>query len=275
MAEIRVINEASELITKSTLLNDLAAIGVGPGATLLVHTSMSKMGWIAGGAHTVVEALLEATTPEGTLMVPTQTGHLSDPAEWNSPPVPRAWWDRIRAETPAFDPLKTPSRRMGAISELLRTWPGALRSHHPHASFAAVGKHAGKLAAQHRLDRQLGDESPLGTLYKLDGQVLLMGPGWGNCTAFHLAEYRQPDPPMKKFGAAVIADGVQCWTEYQDVDIEDDDFPEIGADFEAGGGTTIGQIGTAESRLFGVRNAVDFATAWIPRNREKADREVQ
>lgn len=269
MAEARSIARSDQLVTQSTLSHDLEAIGVEPGMTLLVHTAMSKIGWIAGGGHAVIEALIKAVGSSGTIMMPTQTGQLSDPAEWSRPPVPESWWDRIRTETPAFDPDKTPSRQMGAINELFRSWPGALRSHHPHASFAAVGRHADLLTRTHRLEEQLGEQSPLGTLYDLDGHVLFLGPGYGNCTAFHLAEYRQPNPPMKKFGAAVIEDGAQSWKQYQDVDIDDSDFPDIGAAFDETGAPNIRKIGAAECRLFSVRAAVDFSTSWIPEHRKK------
>ena len=53
-----------------------------PGSVVLVHTSLSALGWVCGGAQAVVEALLDALGPDGTLVVPTHTGSNSDPAEW-------------------------------------------------------------------------------------------------------------------------------------------------------------------------------------------------
>lgn len=268
MAEADVVKATKQLVTIATLVSDLGAMGVKLGMTLLVHTSMSKLGWIAGGPQGVVEALLKAVGPDGTIMMPTQTGHLSDPQYWSQPPVPKEWWATIRAETPAFDPAKTPSREMGAINELFRTWPGVARSHHPLSSFAAIGPNAARLLADHQLDRQLGEQSPLGGLYELDGHVLFLGSGYKNCTTFHLAEYRQTDPPMQAGGAAVIEGGLQIWEEFQDIDLNDSDFPEIGAAFDATGASTIANVGSAECRLFSARLAVDFAVDWIPKNRK-------
>src|SRR5690606_25891005 len=103
------------------------------------HASLKSLGWVCGAQVAVVEALLDALGPEGTLVVPTHTSNNTDPAGWENPPVPKSWWDTIRLQTPPFDPLVTPGSHMGAISECVRRWPGANRSNHPCVSFAAIG----------------------------------------------------------------------------------------------------------------------------------------
>ena len=82
------INEDQALPwTVATLAADLAALGVRPGSTLVVHSSLSSIGYVTGGAHAVVLALVEALGPDGTLVVPTHSGELSDPGRWQRPPV--------------------------------------------------------------------------------------------------------------------------------------------------------------------------------------------
>ena len=101
------------LVTRDTLAGQLRELGVRRGEILLVHSSLKALGWVCGGPVAVVQALLDTLGPDGTLVVPTQTGDLSDPAVWSNPPVPEDWWETIRATMPAYDPLVTPSRGVG------------------------------------------------------------------------------------------------------------------------------------------------------------------
>lgn len=115
--------------------------------------------------------------------MPAYTGGLTDPKNWQHPPVPEDWKDTIRAETPAFDPLRTPTRQMGQIAETFRTWPDVVRSTHPHCSFAAWGTHAKIIVEGHELENGLGEGSPLARIYELDGWVLLLGVGFASNTS--------------------------------------------------------------------------------------------
>jgi aminoglycoside 3-N-acetyltransferase len=256
----------------SSLTADLVRLGVRPGATLLVHRSVKALGYVPGGTVAVAQALRDAVGPDGTLVVPTQTGENSDPAGWSRPPVPEAWWPVIRAETPAFDPALTPGRHMGALTEQLRTWPGALRSDHPTTSFAAVGARAAEVVAVHDLDSQCGERSPLATLERLGAQVLLLGATFGSCTAFHLAEYRVPGAAARTSLSASVrtADGGRRWTTWQDLDVDDEDFDRIGEALVASGAVSSGPVGVATGHLFGLAEGVAFAARWMSANREGA-----
>jgi aminoglycoside 3-N-acetyltransferase len=251
-----------DFATRDSLAAQLSALGVAPGGVLLVHSSYKSLGQVIGGPQAVVEALLAAA---GTVVVPTHTPEISDPASWSNPPVPEDWWEPIRHESPGFDPARTPaSRWMGRLSELVRTWPGAVRSDHPQVSFAAVGPRAAEIVERHSLTDNLGEDSPLGAVYRLDGQILLLGCRHDGNTSLHLAEVRQPSPPFHETGSTVRGQGWTTWTE---VDVDADDFDDLGADLEKTGAVSLGPVGAAVGRLMSQRAAVDFATAWIPDHR--------
>jgi aminoglycoside 3-N-acetyltransferase len=256
--------------TRDDLAGDLATLGVRPGDTLLVHSSLRRLGYVPGGAVAVVEALLAAVGPVGTLVVPTQTGDNSDPSGWSRPPVPPEWWPVIREHTPGFDPRVTPSQHMGAIPEVVRTWPGALRSSHPQTSFAALGPRAEEIVAVHDLDCQLGDRSPLGALGSLGARVLLLGAGFDSCTAFHLAEYQVAGQPRIWHGAAVRTETGRAWVTFEDLDLDEDDFPEIGAALVEAGRVSSGAVGDADAHLFALGEGVAFAARWMAANRASA-----
>ena len=204
--------------TVDSLTADLRDLGVTAGACLLVHTSLSALGWVVGGEHAVVLALRRAIDPdgrgEGTLVMPAQSWQLCDPAYLNNPAVPREWWSAIRAHLPAWDPASTPTRTMGAVAELFRTLPGVRRSDHPHRSCAAEGRHAERVVARHDLTSPVGEGSPLRALYDLGADaavaVLLLGVGHEKSTALHLAEDRcdYAGRHSVRNGAPLLVDGL-------------------------------------------------------------------
>ena len=258
--------------TVASLSAELSALGLVPGDVVLLHSSRSSIGFVAGGPQAIVQAVLNVLGQQGTLVVPTHTPENSDPATWHNPPVPKAWWPVIREQSPGFDPRLTPaSRWMGILAEVIRNWPGAVRSDHPQVSFAALGARAASLTAGHRLDEALGDSSPLGEIYRLDGKVLMLGVGYDSNTSLHLAEWRQRKPPRKVNGASIRqADGLARWETWTDVAENEDDFAVIGAEFEAATtGVRVGQVGNATAMLVSQRALVDYATEWMEDNRQR------
>lgn len=270
--ESRVMQASSSApapITPRSLAADLAALGVGPGMLLNVHSALSRLGWVAGGAQGVIDALIEVLGDEGTLMMPAHSGQLSDPANWRRPPAPESWWEILRAEMPAYDPARTPTRNMGVVAETFRSWPGVLRSSHPQTSHAARGPLAAEIVAEHPLDDFFGERSPIGKLYALDGFVLLLGVDHGNNTVLHLAESRARFAAKARHdeGAPVLADGQRRWQTFRPWRTEDDDFADLGAAFARTGLEVRGLIGAAEARLMRARDVVDFAVPWLEAHR--------
>lgn len=263
-----MISRTPQPVTQHALIEDLQCLGVEPGMVLLVHSSLSSIGWVVGGAQAVVAALQQAVGEAGTLVMPTHSSQLSDPAKWECPPVPADWWEDIRSTMPAFDPDITPTRQMGAIVECFRDLPGARRSAHPALSFAAVGPQARTIVAGHEVGHGLDDRSPLGCLYALDAHVLLLGVGHGNNTSLHLAETRAAiDLPLDDRGAPMLVEGERRWVRYQEPQEDSSDFAALGEAFDATGQQVHGLVGSAPAMLLRQRAVVDFAVSWFEQHR--------
>jgi len=264
------VSDPDGLTPPSRLTDDLRALGVADGDVVIAHVAMSRLGWVPGGAQGVVAALIAGVGERGTLVMPTQTPHLSDPANWENPPVPESWWTTIREETPAYDPASTPSRGMGVVPECFRTWAGTLRSGHPQVSFAARGPEAAAILAGHAAGDAFGERSPLAALHAREARVLLLGVGYEACTALHLAEVRAtwPGKRDRRDGAPMIVDGVRRWVAFEDLDTDGDDFPAAGAAFDADvGAGSRGRVGRAVARLLPMRPLVDHVVEWMSRHR--------
>ncbi len=255
--------------TIDSLARDLAALSLAPSGTVIVHSSMKALGYVVGGPVAVIAALGRVLGSAGTLVMPTFSSQLTDPASWVAPPVPREWWPIIRDHEPAFDPVATPTREMGAIPELFRTLPGTVRSDHPHTSFAARGPQADAIVAAHGLADALGETSPLARLYERDTQILLLGVGHSNNSSIHLAEYRTRFPTRRRErkGGPIMQDGIRRWAVYEDIAFDTGDFPALGDAFAATGQERIGRVGMANARLMRQRELVGFAVRWMEQNR--------
>jgi aminoglycoside 3-N-acetyltransferase len=256
--------------TVQSIRDALSTLGVAPGMVLLVHSSLSSLGWVCGGPTAVIMALEAALGPEGTLVMPTHSGDLSEPSYWRHPPVPEGWWETIRQTMPPFDVSMTPTRGIGAIPECFRNQAGTRRSLHPSDSFAARGPHAETVVGEHSLDFSMGDGSPLARIYDLDGWILLLGANFQCATSLHLAEYRARYPKKRQIerGAPVMLDGRRAWVEYQDFDWDDSDFSAIGASFvEKTGLVRSGHVAKGTAQLMPQRPFVDYAVKWMEENR--------
>jgi len=271
MSETLPEDRSPEPVTVDSMASDLRDLGGEAGGTVLVHGSLSSLGWVCGGAPAVVDALQRVVTGEGTIVMPTHSPGNREPATMNYPPVPESWYGTIREQMPPYRPDVTPTQGMGAVAECFRSYPGASRSSHPQHSFAAWGADAGFVTEGHSLDYSLGENSPLARVYDLDGDVLFLGTTHATNTSFHLAEYRADIEVEESSNAsAVLVDGERQWVEWRDVDIDDSDFPECGEAFERERPDAFqtGTVGVADAKLLDQRAMVDFAVEWMARNRE-------
>lgn len=155
--------------TRASLARDLCQAGIEPGDTLVVHSSLRRVGWVDGGPTTLLGALQDVLGPSGTLVLPTFSFNL---ALWSLPP---------------FDPWQTPSR-VGALTEAFRHQPGVLRSHHPTHSVAAWGRLSWDIVGGPPEYEPLGIESPLDRARRAGARILLLGVGNNRNSTVHVAE---------------------------------------------------------------------------------------
>ena len=257
--------EDRKLVIPGDIKAALTDVGVRNGQTIMVHTSLSSLGYVCGGAQAVIEALLDCVGNEGTVMMPTQSWKNLDPTAGVYWREPEEWWPAIREYIPAYDKRITPTNTMGAVSEMFRQWPGTLRSDHPARSVAAWGHYAQYLTENHDLSDIFGDSSPVGRLYELDGYVLLIGVGYDKNTSLHLADVRAeyPGKHMVTLNSAIKVNGQRIWKSYETLAVDGEDFPAIGEAFERTGQVRHASLGNGILSMMSQRALVDFAVEWI------------
>ena len=95
------------------IASSLRGLGLKQGDIVLLHSSLASIGQVEGGAAAVVEAFLQVLGQDGTLIAP------------------------------VFEP------GLGLIAEAIDRHPRAVRSVHPLACVAAIGKDAQELCRDH------------------------------------------------------------------------------------------------------------------------------
>ena len=258
------------------LLADLREVGLPRGRHVLVHCAMSEIGWVVGGPAMLLRAIRDVIGASATVVVPTQTANNSTTSRYYlaaTAGMTEQELARYQDDLPGFDPAATPSHNMGLLAEHVRRHPRAVRSLHPQTSFAAVGRAAADLMRVHDRECHLGEESPLAALYRADAMILLVGVGIDRCTALHLAEYRlSPDVPRRTKTYEYVLDwgGHRVWRSFEAPDLDDSDFGALGDELAAQDWCRTGFVGKAHTYLLPLRQAVDFAVAWMGRWRGAA-----
>ncbi len=258
-----------KIVLKEDIKVALEQVGVQSGQAIMVHTSLSSLGFVCGGAQMVIEALIESVGEEGTIMMPTQSWKNLDPEAGVHWEEPKEWWQTIRDNWPAYDKDITPTNTMGAVAEMFRKWPGTKRSDHPARSVAAWGKQAEYLTRNHDLSNIFGEDSPVGKLYALDGYVLLIGVDYDKNTSIHLADVRAdyPSKHMTKESSAIMENGNRVWKTYETLYVDGEDFCDIGKAFEKECRVEKVMLGNGTLTFMKQRELVDFAVRWIEKYR--------
>jgi aminoglycoside 3-N-acetyltransferase len=231
-----------QTISLTEFTEQLLKFGVKRGGVLLVHTAFSQVKPVQDGPAGLIAALQAAVGPMGTLAMPSMSDDDDHP----------------------FDPRNTDCRGMGVVADTFWRLPGVLRSDSPHA-FAAIGPRAAEITAAHPVDVPHGMDSPVGRIYELDGQVLLLGVGHDANTMIHLAEnmagvrYRVPKYAMILRGAQPTR------YEYSEIDHCCQNF-NLMDQWLDGERQSRGIIGHTEARLIRSRDIVETALGRLREN---------
>lgn len=160
-AELKSAKEKGNVLTKVDLINQFKSIGIQQGDSLLVHSSLSKIGYVEGGAKTVVDALLEVVGVNGNLLMPTS-------------PNASLQLDFIR-DLKVFDVANTPSS-LGSVTEHFRKLPDAIRSAHPTEPVSCIGPDAEYFTGDHFGSLTPYDQySPFYRISEKGGKILYLG----------------------------------------------------------------------------------------------------
>jgi len=217
--------------TADRLAADFRKLGLARGDRVLLHSSLASLGRVAGGAPTVVQALLDTLGPDGTLAVP------------------------------AFGNL-------GVIPQALQERPDAVTSIHPLAAVAAVGRDAEALCRDHwKAELAHGDNTPYTRLAALNGWVLLLGVDQDRNTTLHTAEALLRLPYLTRTAEKTFdtPEGpvTRAWPFFPG---PHRDFIGIDPLLRASGKMIVGRVGNAVARLIRSRDLIDLLTAEGARN---------
>ena len=178
-----IVPDMKNTFTKTDLLRDFRALGIREGMKLQVHSSLSALGWIDGGADAVLDALQEILTPEGTLMLPSFNHQ------------------KPYDEGKIYDVRETPTTN-GIIPDTFWRRSDVVRGINPTHPFAAWGKNASYYVSHDQEAPTMGVGSPLYRLCRDGGYVLLLGVGYRANTFHHVAETLSGAPCLNPAGEA-------------------------------------------------------------------------
>ena len=222
------------MLTKDELKKQLIAIGVKEGMDLMMHSSLKRVGKVDGGADTIIDTLQEILGHDGTLMMSTVSGNVT--------PV-----------QPVYHSRYTPSS-VGALSNVFRVRPGAVRSLHPVHSLAAMGPKAGFYTEKHlEVNTPWSPDSPYAKLMINGAYLLFLGVDFACNTCMHSLEIetRMPGIHTRESSPLIVFDDndIKHTIEHHWHAPKKSYYPSLEYIVEKSGGLNYGIIGDGISRL--------------------------
>ncbi len=213
------------------LTDQLRALGVAAGDVVVVHTAFSEVR-ADGGPDAVIEALIEAVGPQGTIVMP-------------------SWTDE---DDEVFDPQTDDvTDDLGVVADTFWRRPDVARGNHPFA-VAAWGKHAGHIAGAPFLVPPHAPDSGIARAHDLDAKVLLLGVTHHANTTIHLAELLADVPYRVPNHITVVVDGRVERIDYGENDHCCEGFEQVGDWLDARGLQRTGPFAHGTARLLRARD---------------------
>jgi len=192
-------------VTRTDMAQDFAALGLASGDVVMVHSSLSSIGYVTDGPDAVIDALLEVVGETGTVIMPTLVrGGLTTEERFEI-------WD-----------IDNSPSDVGRITEVFRQRPESIRSWHPTHAASAIGPLAHELTKDHKHasgrpspwhDAAFAADSPWEKMCDLGAKYMFLGTNYRTCTVPDVASRsgigmsrgrRGGDGQRKPVGSAAI-----------------------------------------------------------------------
>ncbi|MCF7924671.1 MAG: AAC(3) family N-acetyltransferase [Candidatus Izimaplasma sp.] len=182
-----IIEKTKTPITKSDIISGLKSLGITKYSRLEVHSSLSAFGFVVNKEYDIIDALLEVVS-DGVIIMPAHTSEMTNPRDWENPPVPKDWFEIIEKNRKPFDPQIFMPERVGQVAKTFLSYPKVKRTLHPEVSLSIYNNTGDVSWYNHSFD----DRELISPLYKLKeehGKILMMGTDFFTCSSVHLSEF--------------------------------------------------------------------------------------
>jgi aminoglycoside N3'-acetyltransferase len=177
---LKQLRRTAPIITGAIVEKDLKKLGLQRGDSIFLHSSLKSIGYVEGGARTIIDAIIKVLGSSGTLIVPTYS-------------LKKNMYKTCLEKKYIFDP-RTATTQIGIIPATFLHYPDVCRSIHPTHSVSAIGKNARYITEAHHIATStFGHDSPWDRLMKLDGKILAIGLKMGRNTFSHVLEDKMSD----------------------------------------------------------------------------------
>lgn len=254
------LKHIQDIITKDDLVRIFKSMGLSKGMILYVQSNILTFTYINGGNQAVIEALMEVVGFEGTIIMPSFSEQLVDPACSRKYLFERDVFEEMRESGQAFHKKRTPADQELA-NQLMRN-DAIYRSNHPLHSCVAWGKYAKLMCDKHPLHFSLGKDSFLDKICEMNGYVLLLGNSYQDCDIFKYALTLAAKAPIKIISSPIDKKGNTCYVDMLEIEYTHKGIKNIKQMMEERSVVKDSFIGAAHCRFFKAKEAASLALAY-------------